>query len=122
MTLAEQIERLAQATGASPQFVAQVEASFVSRGVPLDGAATPFDELLQETFHRDAEIRAQACAALEGVLAWRAAIERLQESAERQLGQLEGARDALQRSLARIRQNAALLRAAKRPPDRDLWN
>ena len=56
-TLAEQIQCLAQLTGAPRSFVMQVKDLFSRKGISLDADAAPYLKALEEAFRREESIR-----------------------------------------------------------------
>jgi hypothetical protein len=56
-TLAEQIQCLAQLTGAPVSFVIQVKELFSRKGISLDADAEPYLKALEEAFRREETIR-----------------------------------------------------------------
>lgn len=121
MTIADKIQHLARSTNASVSFVEHVERVLALQGVTLQSDAMPFEALLDETFQREAAIHTNARAALEGVMAWRASIEQLQEATRQQLGRLTVIRVALDRSLRKLKASAQTLRRPESRAGSDLW-
>lgn len=122
MTIADKIQHLARSTNVSAAFVEHVERVLALQGVTLQSDAMTFEALLEETFHREAAIHANARVALEGVMAWRASIEQLQVATRQQLDRLTVIRAALDRSLNRLRAAAQALPLARPRAGGDLWN
>ncbi len=122
MTIADKIQHLARSTNASAAFVEHVERVLALKGVTLQSDAMPFEALLDETFQREAAIRMNARAALEGVMAWRASIEQLQAATQQHLDRLTVIQAALDGSLRKLRASAQALRLAKPRVEGDVWN
>ena len=57
MSLGARIEELAYRTGAPDALVESVRTLFRERGIPLETDAEPYEEVLEETFGRQAAIR-----------------------------------------------------------------
>lgn len=57
LTLSESIRRIAERTGASPDFVSRVKQLFERKGIPLDGESEPYAQALEEAFQRQATMR-----------------------------------------------------------------
>jgi hypothetical protein len=113
MTIADKIQHLARSTNASAAFVEHVERVLALKGIALQSDAMPFEALLDETFHREAAIHANARAALDSVMAWRASIEQLQAAAHQQLDRLTVIQATLDGSLRKLHASAQSLRLAK---------
>lgn len=119
ITLAARIDALAREHGATPAFVSKVRRLFEQKGVTLESDAAPFQDILQDTFARDATIRDSGCAALASVREWRDSMVRLESSCRANLERLNELRGTLDAQLGALETWAAQLRqrAGQRRPD-----
>lgn len=84
-TIAEQIECLARLTNAPSTFVGQVKDLFSRKGISLHEDASPYLKALEEAFHREEVIRANASRARTNIEKMQTSFQRIGEEYSRQV-------------------------------------
>jgi len=113
-TIAEQIESLAQLTGAPPAFVCQVKDLFSRKGISLNSDASPYLRALEEAFKREESIRANAQRARHNITRLAENFNRIGRSYVRQLEQLRRIQSGLRARGGRPAQSASTSDSAPR--------
>jgi len=94
-TLAEQINCLAQLTGAPDSFVIQVRELFSRKGILLDAHAGPYLQALEEAFKREESIRCTTQRARENIRRLQNSFNKIGEAYVKQLAELKKMRGAV---------------------------
>lgn len=97
MTLSESIRRIAERTGASPEFVARVKQLFERKGIPLDGDAEPYAKALEEAFQRQATMRRTIADAKSSLSRLQTSVVSLGDAVNAQSDRLQLLREGLRR-------------------------
>jgi hypothetical protein len=93
-SLAEQIQCLAQLTGAPRKFVIQVEELFTRKGISLDVDAEPYLKALEEAFRREESIRCTTERARTNIRKLQDNFNRIGDAYVKQLAELRRLREA----------------------------
>lgn len=109
-SLGAQIDQLARLTGAHPGFVEKVREMFADKGVELDTDASPFRDMLLDTFRREAEIRDNTEQARRSLDSMRNSIDAARDPHLEQLDRLQEIRDRLTRTSENLRRSLDVLR------------
>ena len=92
-TLAEQIQCLAQLTGAPRTFVIQVKELFSRKGISLEANADPYLKALEEAFRREENIRCTTEQARTNIRKLQNNFNRIGDAYVKQLAELRKMRD-----------------------------
>ena len=109
VTLEVGITELADATGAPASFVSKVRALFEHKGISLHVDARPYLSALREAFRREETLRRATAGGERALARAREDLGRLDERWRRQIGQLEGLRDALRIQAQRLHEGVQQL-------------
>jgi ABC-type transporter Mla subunit MlaD len=102
-TIDEQIESLAQLTGATESFVGQVKSLFTKKGISLGSDATPYLRALEEAFRREESIRTNSQRAKESIAALQQNFSKIGQAYVRQVEQLKKIQSNLRDQTNRLR-------------------
>ncbi len=111
-SIADEIEMLARLTGASPAFVDQVRALFLSKAISLDEDVSPFQAALEDAFRREESLRSSAQHAQRKVSRVRETLSRADQLSHDSAERIREARASLERSATRLRESGARIGAA----------
>lgn len=109
-TIAEEIDRLAQETGASPAFVAQVRDFFFGKRIDIESDAEPYLPALQESFLLEETVRRNTVRARENLVKLQDSLRLVGTTYQQQLGQLRRLRDSLDQQGRLVHEGADRLR------------
>ena len=109
-SIQDQIQCLAQLTGAPDSFVSQVKQLFTRRGIPLESDATPYVRALEEAFQREESIRTSAAKARRNVARLQRSFHQMGESYGKQIEQLKKIQTSLNDQARRLRKRSESLR------------
>lgn len=113
-TIGEEIDHLAEQTGAPATFVAQVRDFFFGKRIDLGVDADPYLPALQEAFLLEETVRRNTVRARENLVKLQDCLRLVGTTYQQQLGQLRKVRDSLDQQGRLVREGAERLRDLSR--------
>lgn len=94
-SISEQIEYLAESTGAPADFVERIRTLFSNRGICLDGDSAPYASALEQAFKKEHSIRRSAQQTREQLERLQSQLTQFNETCRKQLERLQELHRAL---------------------------
>ena len=113
-TIGQEIERLAQETGAPASFVAQMREFFFGKRIDLENDVEPYLAALQEAFLLEETVRRNTQRAKENLVKLQDCMRLVGTTYQSQLGQLRRVRDSLDQQGRLVREGAQRLREVEK--------